>query len=47
MRVDRTRFAKRLGSYAESNSLPDQPVVEGRLLPIVGLTLEAQGLRAA
>jgi flagellum-specific ATP synthase len=27
--------------------LPDQPVVEGRLLRMVGLTLEAEGLRAA
>ncbi len=42
MRLDRTSFAKRLGSYAESISLPVQPVVEGRLLRMVGLTLEAE-----
>ncbi len=47
MRLDRTSFGKRLGSYAESISLPAQPVVEGRLLRMVGLTLEAEGLRAA
>ncbi|MCF5602390.1 flagellum-specific ATP synthase FliI, partial [Pseudomonas syringae] len=47
MRLDRTSFGKRLGTYAESISLPAQPVVEGRLLRMVGLTLEAEGMRAA
>lgn len=47
MRLDRTSFGKRLGSYAEAIKLPVQPVVEGRLLRMVGLTLEAEGLRAA
>lgn len=47
MRLDRTSFAKRLGSYAEATELPGQPVLEGRLLRMVGLTLEAEGLRAA
>lgn len=47
MRLDRTSFGKRLGTYAEAISLPTQPVVEGRLLRMVGLTLEAEGLRAA
>src|SRR5476651_821892 len=47
MRIDRTSFGKRLGTYADSISLPAQPVVEGRLLRMVGLTLEAEGLRAA
>ena len=47
MRLDRTSFAKRLGSYAEATELPGQPILEGRLLRMVGLTLEAEGLRAA
>ena len=47
MRLDRTSFAKRLGGYAPTISLPAQPVLEGRLLRMVGLTLEAEGLRAA
>ncbi|EPN78104.1 flagellum-specific ATP synthase, partial [Pseudomonas syringae pv. actinidiae ICMP 19101] len=47
MRLDRVSFGKRLGGYAESISLPAQPVVEGRLLRMVGLTLEAEGMRAA
>ena len=47
MRLDRTSFGKRLGTYAEAIALPSQPVVEGRLLRMVGLTLEAEGLRAA
>ena len=47
MHLKRTSFAKRLGSYAPAVSLPVQPVVEGRLLRMVGLTLEAEGLRAA
>ena len=47
MRLNRTSFAKRLESYGEALQLPQQPVVEGRLLRMVGLTLEAEGLRAA
>ncbi|ORC54550.1 hypothetical protein BZK31_25570, partial [Pseudomonas floridensis] len=47
MRLDRTSFGKRLGTYSSAISLPAQPVVEGRLLRMVGLTLEAEGLRAA
>ena len=47
MRLKRTSFAKRLSGYAPAVSLPAQPVVEGRLLRMVGLTLEAEGLRAA
>ncbi|WP_422909845.1 flagellar protein export ATPase FliI [Pseudomonas sp. MAC6] len=47
MRLDRVSFAKRLGGYADAVQLPTQPLVEGRLLRMVGLTLEAEGLRAA
>ena len=47
MRLDRTSFAKRLGSYAEATELAGAPILEGRLLRMVGLTLEAEGLRAA
>ena len=47
MHLKRTSFGKRLGSYAEAIELPSQPIVEGRLLRMVGLTLEAEGLRAA
>ncbi|RJG09852.1 flagellar protein export ATPase FliI [Pseudomonas cavernicola] len=47
MRLERISFAKRLGGYSEAVRLPSQPVVEGRLLRMVGLTLEAEGLRAA
>ena len=47
MRLDRTSFGKRLGSYVDAIELAGQPVVEGRLLRMVGLTLEAEGLRAA
>ena len=42
MRLDRTSFAKRLGGYVEATALPGQPVLEGRLLRMVGLTLEAE-----
>ncbi len=47
MRLDRTSFGKRLSTYADAISLPGQPILEGRLLRMVGLTLEAEGLRAA
>ncbi|GAA0256693.1 MULTISPECIES: flagellar protein export ATPase FliI [Pseudomonas] len=47
MRLDRTSFTKRLSAYTEATELPGQPILEGRLLRMVGLTLEAEGLRAA
>ncbi len=47
MRLERTSFARRLGSYAEATELAGAPILEGRLLRMVGLTLEAEGLRAA
>ncbi len=47
MRLERVSFAKRLAGYHEAVKLPTQPLVEGRLLRMVGLTLEAEGLRAA
>ncbi len=47
MRLERTSFGRRLGGYADAVKLPEQPVVEGRLLRMVGLTLEAEGLRGA
>ncbi|MDH1261741.1 MULTISPECIES: flagellar protein export ATPase FliI [unclassified Pseudomonas] len=47
MRLERTRFATRLAGYTEAVELPGKPIVEGRLLRMVGLTLEAEGLRAA
>jgi flagellum-specific ATP synthase len=47
MRLERSSFAKRLSGYQAAIELPEQPLVEGRLLRMVGLTLEAEGLRAA
>ena len=47
MRLERISFAKRLEAYGEAIKLPDQPILEGRLLRMVGLTLEAEGLQAA
>ena len=47
MRLQRISFARRLAGYSAAVDLPDQPIVEGRLLRMVGLTLEAEGLRAA
>jgi flagellum-specific ATP synthase len=47
MRLSRVSFAKRFAAYSEAVVLPTQPQVEGRLLRMVGLTLEAEGLRAA
>ncbi|MBV4459643.1 MULTISPECIES: flagellar protein export ATPase FliI [Pseudomonas] len=47
MRLERTSFAKRLSTYAEATELAGAPILEGRLLRMVGLTLEAEGLRAA
>ena len=39
MHLKRTSFAKRLSTYSPAITLPGQPIVEGRLLRIVGLTL--------
>ena len=47
MRLDRVSFARRLEGYSDAISLPSQPILEGRLLRMVGLTLEAEGLRSA
>jgi len=47
MRLDRVSFSLRLEGYSDAISLPSQPILEGRLLRMVGLTLEAEGLRAA
>jgi flagellum-specific ATP synthase len=47
MRLDRVSFSRRLEGYSDAISLPSQPILEGRLLRMVGLTLEAEGLRAA
>ncbi|MDT3719816.1 flagellar protein export ATPase FliI [Pseudomonas oryzihabitans] len=47
MRLDRLSFERRLGGYEEAIRVERQPVIEGRLLRMVGLTLEAEGLRAA
>lgn len=47
MRLERVSFARRLEGYSDAISLPGQPILEGRLLRMVGLTLEAEGLRAA
>ncbi len=47
MRLDRVSFARRLEGYSDAINLPSQPILEGRLLRMVGLTLEAEGLRSA
>ncbi|AXA67944.1 flagellar protein export ATPase FliI [Pseudomonas oryzihabitans] len=47
MRLDRLSFERRLSGYDEAIRVEQQPVIEGRLLRMVGLTLEAEGLRAA
>ena len=47
MRLERSSLARRLAGYVDAVQLPSQPLVEGRLLRMVGLTLEAEGLRAA
>lgn len=46
-RPERISFARRLAPYLASIELPAAPVVEGRLIRVVGLTLEAEGLQAA
>lgn len=43
---ERISFAKRLARYSAALTLPDEPVVEGRLIRMVGLTLEAEGCKA-
>ena len=43
---ERISFARRLSRYAAATELPVAPVVEGRLIRMVGLTLEAEGLQA-
>ncbi|UGV29522.1 flagellar protein export ATPase FliI [Halopseudomonas aestusnigri] len=42
----RISFARRLSGYQQALHLPAQPVVEGRLIRMVGLTLEADGCKA-
>src|SRR5690606_19298349 len=43
---ERISFARRLAGYSAAVDLPAAPVVEGRLIRMVGLTLEAEGLQA-
>ena len=45
-RPERISFARRLSRYQPALQLPTQPVVEGRLIRMVGLTLEAEGCKA-
>jgi len=45
-RPERISFARRLSRYQSALQLPTQPVVEGRLIRMVGLTLEAEGCKA-
>ncbi|MCJ8167949.1 flagellar protein export ATPase FliI [Atopomonas sediminilitoris] len=47
MKITRTSFAKRLSGYDGATTLSERPAVEGRLIRMVGLTLEAEGLRAS
>ncbi|NLC00594.1 MAG: flagellar protein export ATPase FliI [Pseudomonas formosensis] len=42
----RISFARRLSGYVPAVELPAAPVVEGRLIRMVGLTLEAEGPKA-
>ena len=42
----RISFARRLSGYQQALHLPAQQVVEGRLIRMVGLTLEAEGCKA-
>ena len=42
----RISFVRRLSGYQQALHLPAQPVVEGRLIRMVGLTLEAEGCKA-
>lgn len=45
-RPERISFARRLAGYSTAVELSAAPVVEGRLIRMVGLTLEAEGLQA-
>src|SRR5690606_40963554 len=45
-RLERVSFARRLAGYTAATELPAAPLVEGRLIRMVGLTLEAEGLQA-
>lgn len=45
MQLQRTGFATRLGAYKPATQLSKKPLVEGRLIRMVGLTLEAEGLQ--
>lgn len=45
MQLQRTRFTTRLASYKSATQLSKKPLVEGRLIRMVGLTLEAQGVQ--
>lgn len=47
MKLSRTSLAARMAAYYPATELPTQPPLEGRLLRMVGLTLEAQGLQPA
>jgi flagellum-specific ATP synthase len=47
VRPERVNFARRLADYQGAIRLTAKPVLEGRLLRMVGLTLEAEGLRVA
>jgi flagellum-specific ATP synthase len=47
VRPERVNFARRLADYQGAVRLTAKPVLEGRLLRMVGLTLEAEGLRVA
>ena len=46
IRPERISFARRLAGYGAAVELSAAPVVEGRLIRMVGLTLEAEGLQA-
>lgn len=45
-KLERISFAQRLAGYSAAVEIPAAPVVEGRLIRMVGLTLEAEGLQA-
>ncbi len=47
MPLKRTGFATRLAAYENATQLSKQPLTEGRLIRMVGLTLEAQGLQVS
>ena len=45
--LERISFARRLSRYQGAIKRAADPVVEGRLIRMVGLTLEAEGWKAA